>query len=61
MEGWDSFLRSLKIAILILQEMLESAAGFCKGGGENEECLLFKGPKASKGPMFVSPLALFLP
>ncbi|OBS80474.1 hypothetical protein A6R68_21323, partial [Neotoma lepida] len=31
-EDWDSFLRSLQIAILVLQKMLESAAGICKGG-----------------------------
>lgn len=44
MEGWDSFLRSLKIAILVLQEMLESAAVSSS-----------KAPKPAKAPCLSHP------
>lgn len=55
MEDRDSFLRSLQIAILVLQKMLESAAGICKRG-RRRNVSSSKAPKASKGSMFASPL-----
>lgn len=46
MEDWDSFLRSLKIAISVLQKM-ESATCICKGG-KTRNVFLFKGTKSQQ-------------